>query len=177
MIRWLFRNRWVRRIGLSLLGVVLLAALLCLNTYFSLRNRGVEHRDHELAALDAADPTWRWDALSAARTALPPAEENIAERACKIADRFPPDWSKWNQSPGPPYPTAQVGGRPSDEELAQARKLVGMCRELVADARGVAKVERRRGGHHPEHQPDHHPAAAPGQNCGGWARCCNRMPW
>lgn len=117
----------------------------------------VEERDRELAELDANDPGWRWDDLYAAHLSkLPPADENIMDRAGSIADRFPKDWMGWKRlpvneeeepaydpsssNPGPPVPPP-TGCMPTKKELAQARNLVGMCRDLIPEARALRHLK------------------------------------
>lgn len=131
----LLRNRWVRRIGLTLGVIVLLVALAVTSTWFGLRNRGLEHRSRVLAELDAASPGWRIDDIQAARQIAAP-EGNAAEQAVRLRDRFPAGYRDWVMKPTT-YREPQPGCLPADEELSRARELVDLCREQIADARNL----------------------------------------
>lgn len=138
MIRAIFRNRWVRRIGLTLFLLVLLVAGLLLNAHFTLKHRGEQHRDSVLANLDTSDPGWRWDDIETARKkGLPPPEKNVIEQAVKIRDRFPKDeYDEWLKADTGEH-KRRAGELPSDGELEHARKLVEVCRDLIPEARGL----------------------------------------
>lgn len=131
----LLRNRWVRRVGLTAGVILLLAVLAVTNTYFTLRNRGLEHRGRVLADLDATSPGWRMDQIQAARH-IPEPERNIAEQAQRIRDRFPPGYRDWLTKLKDPF-DVHLGHLPHPDELALARELVDLCREQIADARNL----------------------------------------
>lgn len=138
MIGRIFRNRWVRRVGLSVFILVLLVAVVLLNAHFAIKHKGEQHRDSVLANLDATDPGWRWDEIEAARKQnLPPPEKNVIEQAVKLRDRYPKDgygeWAKADTSTHKRRP----GEMPSADELAHARQLVEVCRDLIPEARGL----------------------------------------
>lgn len=131
-------------VGLFVVAVALLTRLVTPS------REGVEERDRELAELDAADPGWRWDDLNAAHLSkLPPADENIMDRAGGIGDHFPQNWRAWRDLPPDEEQKSDPGPLsappacclPSKNELARARKLVGMCRELVSEARSLRHLK------------------------------------
>jgi hypothetical protein len=131
----ILRNRWVRRIGLTLGVLLLLLALAVTNTWYGLRNRGLEHRSRVMAELDATSPGWRIDDIQAARQIAAP-EGNAAEQAVRLRDRFPAGYRDWVMKPTT-YREPQPGCLPTDEELSRARELVDLCREHIADARNL----------------------------------------
>lgn len=138
MIGRIVRNRWVRRIGLTLFLLVLLVAGLLLNAHLTLRHRGEQHRDSVLANLDGTDPGWRWEDIETARKKdLPPPEKNVIEQAVKLRDRFPKDeYGEWLKADTGDL-KRRAGELPSADELARARKLVDACRDLIPEARGL----------------------------------------
>jgi hypothetical protein len=131
----LLRNRWVRRVGVTIGVVLLLVVLAVVNTWFTLRNRGLEHRSRVLADLDATSPGWRIEQLQAARH-IPEPERNIAEQAQRIRDRFPPGYRDWLMKQKNPF-DVHVGHLPHPDELALARELVELCREHIVEARNL----------------------------------------
>jgi hypothetical protein len=136
----IFRSRWFRGTAVTVLILLLVVTLVSLNGYYSVRHRGEQHQMQVLAELDAADPGWRFDQIQAARqAALPPPETNVIEQAVKLADRFPEEqYREWQKSePKPPDPPPKPGDLPTDEELAHARKLTELCRDLIPEARGL----------------------------------------
>lgn len=138
MFRRLFRNRWVRGTAITVLVLLIVVTLVTLNAYYTLRHRGEQHQQQVLAELDASDPGWRFEQIEAARqAALPPAEKNVIEQAVKVADRIPIEQYREWQKEAPPSPDRfpPPGDPLSVEEVAYARKLTVLCRDLIPEAR------------------------------------------
>lgn len=138
MLGRLFRARWFRGTALTVFLILLVVSLVAVSGYFNLRGQGERHQSAVMADLDAKDPGWRFEAIQAARqSALPPPEKNVIEQAMKLSDRFPEEkFREWQKSwPPPPVPAPAPGDPPTTEEVAYARKLTDMCRELIPEAR------------------------------------------
>lgn len=136
MLGRLFRARWFRGTALTVFLILLVVSLVAVSGYFNLRGKGERHQAAVLADLDATDPGWRFEAIHAARQAsLPPPEKNVIEQAMKLADRIPDEpFRKWQSN----WPVLSAGAErepPTAEELTHCRKLVGLCGELVPEAR------------------------------------------
>ncbi len=140
MLGRLFRARWFRGTALTVFLILLVVSLVAVSGYFNLRGRGERHQAAVLADLDATDPGWRFEAILAARqAALPPPEKNVIEQAVRLADRFPEEkFREWQKNwPPPTDPAPAPGDPPTDDEVAYARKLADMCRELLPEARAL----------------------------------------
>ncbi len=138
MFRRLFRSRWFRSTVVTLLVLLAVVTLIAVSGYFRTKGQGEQHQAQVLADLDATDPGWRFEQIQAARqSTLPPPEKNVIEQAVKVRDRFPQaeyaEWSKADTSGWKPTP----GEPPAAEEVAHARKLVDVCRDLIPDARNL----------------------------------------
>ena len=67
----MFRNRWVRRVGLGLLATFLLVVSGFFVLRYNMHRKGVHRLETITAHLDATDPRWRYDDLDADRGQMP----------------------------------------------------------------------------------------------------------
>src|SRR4051812_22880838 len=74
----MFRNRWVRRVGLGLLSVFLLVVGGFFALRYNMHRKGVHRLNAITAHLDATDPRWRYDEIDADRGQLPDDQNGAA---------------------------------------------------------------------------------------------------
>jgi hypothetical protein len=79
----MFRNRWVRRVGITFGVLVVLVVVVFFYVRHTAGRQGLERLTAVTAATDAADPNWRLDDLDAARGQLPD-----AENSARLVPRF-----------------------------------------------------------------------------------------
>lgn len=137
MLHRLFRNRWLRGTALTVGVLLLVVTLVSLNAYYTVRGQGERHQEQVLAHLDATDPGWRFEQIEVARQAtLPPAEKNVIEQAVKLADRVPEErYREWQSKWTPPSDDQREPL--TVEELTHSRKLMGLCGDLIPEARSL----------------------------------------
>lgn len=144
-MRSLLRNRWVRRLVLPPLVLLVALAAAGFIAFHVSRATGGATRDKVVAELDATDPNWRAADLTAARNAkLPPAEENAAEVACRAYALMPAEHAYRDTSP--PVCNAEwktdlkLPHLPQPTDVEDTRNRLEPAKEAVEVARGVRHV-------------------------------------
>lgn len=137
MKRW---KKWVLRIGLGTVAVVA-AGLLGVRFYFRWTGRAELARI--TAELDATDPGWRLPALTAAREAkLPPDDENVYALSEQINARRSAEYQEWRSRTTDWLPNPDFNRLPRPEDAAEAKRVRDGTREAVDLARRLRRPAR-----------------------------------
>jgi hypothetical protein len=135
-------RKWLKRIGVGLVLLVLLAAVGVYSTWSVIRSRGKEARDAAIAKLDAEDPNWRAADLCAVRNkTIPAADENSAERALQAVKLIPKSFDEWTKQEkwrGELKP----GVLPHDEDVCELAAVHMECGEALVVARSIRHLPR-----------------------------------
>ncbi len=94
----MFTKKWLLRLGLGFLGLIVLGMVAVYAEWTITRNRGQELLDKEIAKVDAEDPDWRVEDLCSKRNAaLPPPEKNSSPCVMQAYELIPKDYFKWKR--------------------------------------------------------------------------------
>ena len=136
------RRKWWFWVGLNLLmfGLITIASLYY--DWHTVRSRGEERRDEAVRRLDAIDPNWRAEDLCAVRNAaLPPRDQNAAERALEAVQLLPSTYKEWSR--GPDWRSKlEPGVLPHHEDLCEFALIYQQCGPALEKARTVRLLEQ-----------------------------------
>lgn len=123
--------------------VLILAALVLLTlTWYAIRVPGTAERDAMVAKLDATDPTWRTVALTEARNAtLPPDDQNAAVQAMLAHSQIPQSFCKLLQSENwLGLFHLKTGHLPHPEDVEAAKNVLADSQDAIEASRRIGSL-------------------------------------
>jgi hypothetical protein len=136
-------RRWLRRLGLLIVGLIILVVALAVYH----RTIGGNRLAAAVTATDRDDPGWQWEDLSAYRGVVPDAQ-NAAPVVLEAAKLLPENWLRPPPSESPFGNTKSILDRVRDLESAEQldADLIKAMRDEVQKVKPALAAARRLGG-------------------------------
>ena len=132
-------KKWLKRILLGIVLSVVARTVWLVGEREWVRSEGERELAAALAATDAADPDWRWEAIAKNRQ-FPPPGQNSADLIPRIKALLPPDWFDFENPKKLDLPEQLPNQRLPKDTLAEAREHLGLAREAVELARTLKNM-------------------------------------